>query len=560
MSDRIHQDYPMEYLSSTKTLVLPKLDHPVSQGLGYDYQPKVVRRNLKLHTTGRKENDRKLTPTKLVASLHRAEHHSFQPIGRNPGKHHTVKVVPTVGLPRQHHVIADEETDHRHLYYSRRREQIIGPTSVQPAKTGNRVLRPMPRLPAPTKPTGSSGSPKIKISMNIFKQDHLGSQKDVSTVASTKQQMQIHQRMISTKYTQEKETTESKQVQRSGQAEPARETQPIIVVRRPAKIRTEPVATALESLGTDSPNPKPVKSIFSRIHKAEKNSDGDDSGKEHTIARQSIDEILQEPFANGEQLDFLEDDPSKLLASPEENSAVSARQPVTSQGPAGHRHRGKHKTAFVVRQPTESTTQLPQVGQSVSRPLLFQRESSVPDLLVSTTGRPNASSFVIADPNRLAVERPSRNNSHSPAVSHTDVGESRHLYASFKKRIRDTEANNLREEILRRRAVAEVRWNINSDEGSDVLKQEGLKLGFKMGKGAFGEVFEGYDEVLKQQIAIKVIDKRLGQDNQKLQNLVKQEISMWKMVDQHEHVCEFFRLCEDHKKVRFNITPGLFGT
>ena len=51
-----------------------------------------------------------------------------------------------------------------------------------------------------------------------------------------------------------------------------------------------------------------------------------------------------------------------------------------------------------------------------------------------------------------------------------------------------------------------ISWKIDNSRDWDIIEQN-IQLGFKMGVGGFGVVYEGLDKVLKTQVAIKVIDK-----------------------------------------------------
>jgi len=60
-------------------------------------------------------------------------------------------------------------------------------------------------------------------------------------------------------------------------------------------------------------------------------------------------------------------------------------------------------------------------------------------------------------------------------------------------------------------------------------------------------VYDGFDKVLKQTIAIKVIKKKMFKTEKK-RKLVQYEVDILsKMV--HENIVKFIRLLEDHKRV-----------
>src|SRR3990167_7038283 len=523
-------------LASTETLVMQL---PDQTGLERTQGPKFLRRELKWNTTGRHTEKRQVTPKRYKGSKHSELYSPLQPskrvaqLSQNPSTQATTDGLVKRGIKPFKNL--DDIA------------AMIGAVPLQPGRAGNRVIRPMQRLPPTEHGNTVSASPKLKISFNLATHELLGSQNDSSTAPSRNQQ----EEKLKSKPDLRKLAGVGSDRDSSAKIIEKSQPKPIIVVRRPGKIRTEPGVSKPSVEAENGVARKPVKSIFSRIHKAEKASDGGESNEHTRNLQHTIDEILQQPLSPEYQTDMMDDGSSKLIASPEENSVVSTNQPAVETAP--HRQKNKHKTAFVVSKSRELETRLMPSGIPSERSPFFQRESSVPDLLGATPTRGAPSSFLMPSNNQNRESSSTRQKSHSPQPQSLP-GEARHVYASFKKKLRDTEANILREEVRRRRDLAEIKWDLSPDAApTDALRTQGIKLGFRMGKGAFGEVFEAYDEVLRQPVAVKVIDKKLGSDHGKLFQMVKQEVEMWKLADKHDHVCELFRLCEDQKKVRFFV-------
>ena len=68
-----------------------------------------------------------------------------------------------------------------------------------------------------------------------------------------------------------------------------------------------------------------------------------------------------------------------------------------------------------------------------------------------------------------------------------------------------------------------------------------------LGQGSFAKVYEGFDKKLKHQVAIKVIDKRKILEP-KRRNLIQTEVNILARM-KHNHIAEFYRLIEDHKRL-----------
>lgn len=77
-----------------------------------------------------------------------------------------------------------------------------------------------------------------------------------------------------------------------------------------------------------------------------------------------------------------------------------------------------------------------------------------------------------------------------------------------------------------------------------------------VGQGSFAKVYDGMDRKSKQQVAIKVIDKRKVTDSKRRQ-LIQMEVNLLARM-KHRHISEFYRIIEDHKRIF--IVMQLCGT
>lgn len=93
---------------------------------------------------------------------------------------------------------------------------------------------------------------------------------------------------------------------------------------------------------------------------------------------------------------------------------------------------------------------------------------------------------------------------------------------------------------------------VREDRAEDRESPE-LKLNFKMGQGSFGSVFEGYDKLLKKNVAIKVFEKaKVRREGAQRMRVVEEELEIMRKLGKHQHLCEFYRLVQDRKKVGFS--------
>lgn len=89
-----------------------------------------------------------------------------------------------------------------------------------------------------------------------------------------------------------------------------------------------------------------------------------------------------------------------------------------------------------------------------------------------------------------------------------------------------------------------IRWE--GDDWPDIEAE--LSFGKCLGQGSFAKVFQGIDKKLKKHVAIKVVDKA-KLDDDKRKKLAQQEIRILSGID-HKNLCSYYRMLEDHKRVR----------
>lgn len=121
-------------------------------------------------------------------------------------------------------------------------------------------------------------------------------------------------------------------------------------------------------------------------------------------------------------------------------------------------------------------------------------------------------------------------------------------YHSFLRRKKEARKTQVIEIIKQHKAKTEISWKTDcSEDWPDVTDQ--IKIGFKMGQGGFGTVYEGFDHELQESVAIKVIEKRVGQLKPSLQKIVQSEINIHSSLPDHENVCKFYRVIETQWQV-----------
>lgn len=89
-----------------------------------------------------------------------------------------------------------------------------------------------------------------------------------------------------------------------------------------------------------------------------------------------------------------------------------------------------------------------------------------------------------------------------------------------------------------------IKWE--GDDWPDIEAE--LSFGKCLGQGSFAKVFQGIDKKLKKHVAIKVVDKA-KLDDDKRQKLAQKEINILSSIN-HKNLCKFYRLLEDHKRVK----------
>ena len=119
------------------------------------------------------------------------------------------------------------------------------------------------------------------------------------------------------------------------------------------------------------------------------------------------------------------------------------------------------------------------------------------------------------------------------------------LFHMFAQRQKEMKAASFQQTVSRLKASSTIKWQ---DSPNDDCQ---LQVGLKIGQGAFASVFEGFDTLLKIQVAIKVIEKAKVMGNPRQMQLVEQEARLLAGLPHHPNVCQFYRLAEDSKKICF---------
>lgn len=94
-----------------------------------------------------------------------------------------------------------------------------------------------------------------------------------------------------------------------------------------------------------------------------------------------------------------------------------------------------------------------------------------------------------------------------------------------------------------------IKWELGLGERWDKIEQN-LLFGQCIGEGSFARVYDGFDKVLKNAVAIKVIKKKLFKTDKK-RKLVQIEVDILSRMN-HRNIVKFERLLEDHKRVCSN--------
>jgi hypothetical protein len=120
-------------------------------------------------------------------------------------------------------------------------------------------------------------------------------------------------------------------------------------------------------------------------------------------------------------------------------------------------------------------------------------------------------------------------------------------YHNFIRRQKELIQGDLQAMIQKYKSNTKILWNGPDEAFCDA--EQHLKIGFKMGEGSFASVYEGYDKILKMNVAIKVFEKSKVQMCSRRVELIEKELEILAKLPAHENVCEFYRLVEDKKKV-----------
>lgn len=130
------------------------------------------------------------------------------------------------------------------------------------------------------------------------------------------------------------------------------------------------------------------------------------------------------------------------------------------------------------------------------------------------------------------------------------------VYHSFIQKKKDTHRADLELQLRIYKEQAKISWEVEDDKHEWDNIEQNLKIGFKMGEGGFGIVYEGDDKILKLPVAIKVIDKAKVLKSTNRKELINSEVKLHSSLPHHENICRFYRVLEDKAKV-FTHNLGL---
>ena len=124
-------------------------------------------------------------------------------------------------------------------------------------------------------------------------------------------------------------------------------------------------------------------------------------------------------------------------------------------------------------------------------------------------------------------------------------------YQDFSRNLRLQKEEKLTQKLIEVRKKSKIIWNIDENK-SGILKDisSELRLGFKMGEGSFGIVYEGYDKYLEKSVAIKVFERSKLLKSPHRMELLEKEVSVGLGLKNHINICEFYRVVQDTKRVR----------
>ena len=125
---------------------------------------------------------------------------------------------------------------------------------------------------------------------------------------------------------------------------------------------------------------------------------------------------------------------------------------------------------------------------------------------------------------------------------------SKSIYHSFIQKKKETLRADLDLQLKLYRDQATIAWKTEESDEWDNIEQN-LSIGFKMGEGGFGVVYEGTDKILKLPVAIKVIDKVAVLKNPNRIQLINNEVRIHASLPANDNICRFYRLLEDIHKV-----------
>lgn len=142
---------------------------------------------------------------------------------------------------------------------------------------------------------------------------------------------------------------------------------------------------------------------------------------------------------------------------------------------------------------------------------------------------------------------PSSSHSKQQTPTNPDILD-RHYYHKFRKRMKEETRSKLDTESMKK--DVRISWKDDDEHSSlNVNMEKHIKLGFKIGEGSFGEVYEGWDKVLEQHVGIKLFSKDKLAGSQRLMKMLEKELSVCSALPNHINICQFYRVVQDANRV-----------
>ena len=222
---------------------------------------------------------------------------------------------------------------------------------------------------------------------------------------------------------------------------------------------------------------------------------------------------------------------------PQLNQRKSGTEYVQVEDPKLNQHPEKN-TGFNMRKKSESIAQV-----------LISNLNQVDTPDLDSKERP-----LVRNPHRFSTQilnlQPNQHLLQQGQKEDELVGKNNNPYHDFLKRQKQQKQDENKELLLELKKNTKIQWKPLQDETFPEIETQ-LKIGFKMGEGSFASVYEGFDKLIRRNVAIKIFEKSKVIQNERRMELIEKEVGIISKLPPHPNVCEFYRLCEDRKKVNF---------